>query len=75
MTSKPEKRVLVLSATEFELATIPSHSDIVFRFHPAEESAGLIEELDISFRVSATEARRLARALIDMADELQGTPS
>jgi hypothetical protein len=75
VTNKPEKRILVLSATEFQIGTIPTTGDVVFRFDPAQGSADAISDLDLSFRVSATEARKLGKLLIQMADDLQGKPS
>jgi 2,3-bisphosphoglycerate-independent phosphoglycerate mutase len=72
---KVEKKVLILSADEFQIATLPEQGDIVFRLNLAQMSEALMPELDVAIRISPTEARQIAAALIHKADEIQGKPA
>lgn len=67
-----KKRVIILSAREIKLATVPARGDIVFRFELPDSEKGEIPEFDLAIRVSPDEARRLALALADLADEIEG---
>ena len=65
-----EKKILVLSANQFRIGVLPE-GDIAFRFDLADSSVGLMPELDISIRVSHTEARQLAQLLNEKAAEAE----
>jgi hypothetical protein len=67
-----EKRTLVLSAKEVDVAIIPSTGDVVFRFDLADSSLALMPEFDLSIRLSPNEARSLAQLLREKAAEAEG---
>jgi hypothetical protein len=67
-----EKRVLYLSARELKVTALPEKRDVAIQFDLAQQSAGLVPEFDFAIRLTAEEARNLARLLLGRADAAEG---
>lgn len=68
-----DKKIIVVSATGVSIGTLPG--DVALMFHDIGSQIGLAPDMKLTLRLSPTEARQVASALLRKADEAEARSS